>query len=147
MQDIFALQDQITRKIVDALTVRLTPGEKEYIASKGTDNIEAYDAFLKGWQHYLRGTPEGLGAAINDFEKAIELDPEYGRAYAALALTFDTGNWWVEGDQLCLKWEKIMGAGLTLYSDLYRNPSGTLEGKDQYLRVTDFGMYPASYVD
>jgi TolB-like protein/Flp pilus assembly protein TadD len=89
MEDIFSLQDKITQKIVAALAVRLTSGEKENIDSKGTDNIEAYDAFLRGWQHYLRGTPESFAQAIADFEKAVELDPQYSRAYAALALV----NW------------------------------------------------------
>jgi TolB-like protein/Flp pilus assembly protein TadD len=86
MEDIFSLQDKITQKIVTALTVKLTTGEKENIASKGTDNIEAYDAFLKGWQHYLRGTPESFAQAIAEFGKAVELDPDFSRAYAALAL-------------------------------------------------------------
>jgi TolB-like protein/class 3 adenylate cyclase/Flp pilus assembly protein TadD len=85
MEDIFSLQDQITQKIVAALAVKLTPGEKENIASKGTDNIEAYDAFLKGWQHYLRYTPEDCAIAIEYLKKALELDPDYGQAYAALA--------------------------------------------------------------
>jgi TolB-like protein len=58
IDDIFSLQDKITQKIVSALAIKLTSGEQENIASKGTDNIEAYDTFLKGWQHYLRGTPE-----------------------------------------------------------------------------------------
>ena len=92
MEDIFSLQDKITQKIVSALAVRLTSGEKENLASKGTDNIEAYDAYLKGWQHYLQGTPDALGAAINDFKKAIELDPAYSQAYAALALTYEIGS-------------------------------------------------------
>ena len=85
MEDIFSLQDQITQKIVAALAVKLTPGEKENIASKGTDNIEAYDAFLKGWQHYLRYTPGDCAIAIEYLNKALELDPDYGQAYAALA--------------------------------------------------------------
>jgi TolB-like protein/class 3 adenylate cyclase len=88
MEDIFSLQDTITQKIVAALAVRLTSGEKEKIASKGTDNIEAYDAFMKGWQHYLRYTPEDCAIAIKYLGKALELDPEYGRAYAALALIY-----------------------------------------------------------
>ena len=92
MEDIFSLQDKITQKIVSALAVRLTPGEKENIASKGTENIAAYDAFLKGWQHYLQGTPDALSAAVNDFKKAIELDPAYSQAYSALALTFEIGS-------------------------------------------------------
>jgi TolB-like protein/Flp pilus assembly protein TadD len=88
MEDIFSLQDQITQKIVAALAVKLTTGEKENIASKGTDNIEAYDAFLKGWQHYLQGTPESFAKAIADFEKALKFDADYSRVYAALALVY-----------------------------------------------------------
>jgi TolB-like protein len=66
IDDIFSLQDKITQKIVSALAIKLTSGEQENIASKGTDNIEAYDTFLKGWQHYLRGTPEDFAQAIAD---------------------------------------------------------------------------------
>jgi TolB-like protein/Flp pilus assembly protein TadD len=86
MEDIFSLQDQITQKIVAALAVKLTPTESENIASKGTDNIEAYDAFLRGWQHYLQGTPESFAQAIADFSKAVDIDPDFSKAYAALAL-------------------------------------------------------------
>jgi TolB-like protein/predicted Zn-dependent protease len=91
MDDIFSLQDKITQKIVTALAVRLTSGEKENIASKGTNNIEAYDAFMRGWQHYLRWTPKDVAAAIQYFNKAIELDSKYYHAYAALALIYDGG--------------------------------------------------------
>ena len=88
MADIFSLQDKITQKIVSALAVRLTSGEKENLASKGTDNLEAYDAFMRGWQHYLRHTPESFAQAISDFGKAVEIDPDFSRAYAALALVY-----------------------------------------------------------
>ena len=88
LQDIFALQDRVTSKIVAVLAVELTAGEQERVASKETDNTEAYDAFLKGWQHYLRQNPENFRMAISYFERAIELDPQYARAYAALAATY-----------------------------------------------------------
>jgi TolB-like protein len=91
MDDIFSLQDKITQKIVAALAVRLTAGEQKSLTSKGTENIEAYDAFLKGWQHYIRFTPADFTAAITSFKKAIELDPNYGRAYAAMALMYFSG--------------------------------------------------------
>ena len=93
MDKIFALQDQITQKIVSALAVKLTGSEKEMVAEKGTDNVEAYDAFLRGWVHYLRETPDDLAKAVQSFKKAIELDPNYGRAYAALALAYCMGSW------------------------------------------------------
>jgi len=90
---IFALQDQITQKIVSALAVKLTKKENQIIADKGTNNVEAYDAFLRGWLHYLQETPDDLIKAVRSFKKAIELDPNYGRAFAALALAYCMGSW------------------------------------------------------
>jgi TolB-like protein/class 3 adenylate cyclase/Flp pilus assembly protein TadD len=89
---IFALQDQINKKIVSALAVKLTGSEKEMVGQRGTNNTAAYDAFLKGWGHYLRLTPEDFVKAVTSFKKAIELDPGYGRAHAALALVCWTGT-------------------------------------------------------
>ncbi len=88
LADIFGLQDKVARKIVTVLAVQLTAGEQERVARKETDNTEAYDVFLKGWDQYLRQTPEGLRKAITHFEKAVELDPNYSRAYAALSATY-----------------------------------------------------------
>jgi adenylate cyclase len=92
MGNIFALQDKVTQKIVGALAVKLTPGEQQHIGAKGTDNVAAYDAFLRGWDHYLRLTPDDIGKAASYFKKAIEQDPNYGRAYAALALVYWHGT-------------------------------------------------------
>jgi TolB-like protein/Flp pilus assembly protein TadD len=99
MGDIFALQDQITQKIVSALAVKLTISEKELVVQKGTDNVAAYDEFLRGWAYYLRLTPTDFEKADVSFRKAIELDPNYGRAYAALALVHWTAstNWALRG--------------------------------------------------
>jgi TolB-like protein len=91
LDDVFGLQDKITQKIVAALAVKLSTGEQEKINRKETDNIEAYDAFLKGWEHYRRWTPEDFRKAIPYFERAIELDPHYGRAYAAIASVYTEG--------------------------------------------------------
>jgi adenylate cyclase len=88
MDNVFALQDEITGKIVTALAVKLTAGEQVQVARKGSDNIAAYDAYLKGWRHYLQRTPDDFAKAISYFEKAIELDSNYRRAYAALAKAY-----------------------------------------------------------
>jgi len=85
MDDIFSLQDKITQKIIEALAVKLTVDAKGAIPKKETDNIEAYLTFLKGWQHYRRFNPDDFLEAIPLLEKAIELDPNYWRAYAVLA--------------------------------------------------------------
>ncbi|NIS80939.1 MAG: tetratricopeptide repeat protein, partial [Anaerolineales bacterium] len=88
MGDVLTLQDRITGKIVAALAVKLTAGEKEQIARKYTDNVAAYDAFLRGREHYRRFTPDDFAEAVRYFKKAVELDPNYGRAYAMLAKTY-----------------------------------------------------------
>ena len=85
LRDVFALQDKITGKIVAALAVKLTAGEEVHVVHKETNNISAYDTFLQGWAHYVRFTPDDYAKAILYFEKAIQLDPHYGRAHAALA--------------------------------------------------------------
>jgi len=88
LMDVFALQDKISKKIVSALKVKLSVGEQELVDRKDTENIKAYDAFLKGWNYYRRNTPEDWASAISHFVKAVELDPDYSRAYAAIALIY-----------------------------------------------------------
>jgi adenylate cyclase len=101
LKDIFAFQDKVARNVVTALAVELTKDDRERVARKGTANAQAYDVFLKGWQHYLRQTPEDFRAAIVQFNKAVELDPKYGRAYAALAATY-----WETSTRF---WDKLLG--------------------------------------
>ncbi|RWP04096.1 adenylate/guanylate cyclase domain-containing protein [Mesorhizobium sp.] len=86
--DIFAVQDVFVAKIVEALKVNLTTTEKTEIARAKPDNIAAKEAFEEGWSLYLRYNAKDTAAAITSLKKATELDPEYGRAYAALALAF-----------------------------------------------------------
>ncbi len=88
LKNIFAFQDKVTRNVVTALAVELTKDDRARVTRRGTKNVQAYDVFLKGWQHYLQQTPEDFRTAIVQFNKAAELDPEYGRAYAALAATY-----------------------------------------------------------
>ena len=88
MADVFALQDRVTRQIVTALAVSLTADEQATRAQTETENAAAYDAFLRGWELYRRDTPEDYAAAIPFLDKAVRLDPDYGRAYAALAAVY-----------------------------------------------------------
>jgi TolB-like protein/class 3 adenylate cyclase len=85
MENVFALQDRITQKIVSALKVKLTAGEEKQIVHRETNSTEAYEAFLKGYAHYRFKTPDDFDQAIPYLEEAINKDPNYGRAYAALA--------------------------------------------------------------
>jgi tetratricopeptide (TPR) repeat protein len=90
MDNIFGLQDKITQKIVSALAVKLKDSEQEQVEGKYTDNIEAYDTFLKGVGHAVRYTPNDTRQAIRYLKKAIELDPNYGRAHARLGFLYLT---------------------------------------------------------
>jgi TolB-like protein/class 3 adenylate cyclase len=103
LDNIFALQDRITKKIFAALAVELSAGEQEKLDRKETNNIEAYDAFLKGWEHYRRWTPEDFRKALPFFQRAIELDSQYGRAYAAIASIY------TEGYQKAWDWSHVVG--------------------------------------
>jgi adenylate cyclase len=85
--DVFGLQDEVVEEIVSALQIQLTPSEKVAITSRGTDNLEAYDYFLRGYE-ILRSSPGDVDRIRELFERAIELDPGYSRAYANLALTY-----------------------------------------------------------
>jgi len=106
LDDVFGLQDKVTQKIVAALAVKLSVGEQEKVTRKETENIEAYDAFLKGWEHYRRWTPEDFRKAISYFERAIELDPHYGRAYAAVASVY------TEGYLRAYDWPHVLGLSM-----------------------------------
>jgi TolB-like protein/class 3 adenylate cyclase len=88
LTDVFALQDGITRKIVAALAVNLPVAAPSPLAAGETDIAEAYDAFLQGWAHYRRDTPQDLVKAALHLENAVTLDPDYGRAHAALAAVY-----------------------------------------------------------
>ncbi len=84
--DVFTLQDRVTRSITDALALRLAEGERQLMIQQETKSTAAYDAFLRGWEHFRQATPEDYSAAIPYFQQAVKLDPDYGRAHAALAL-------------------------------------------------------------
>ena len=85
LKNIFALQDEVVGRIVAALEVRLTEGERRSLAHQYTNSVQAYDVFLRGVREFARRSKEGNDNARTLFAKAIELDPEYAHPYAYLA--------------------------------------------------------------
>ena len=81
------MQDEVTAKIVSALAVKLTVGERERLSRAAVTSPEAYDTLLRGLELLRRFTRETNAEARVLFEKAIALDPQYARAYADVALT------------------------------------------------------------
>jgi adenylate cyclase len=87
LEDIFALQDEVTQKIVTALAVKLTADEQERLVRKYTDNMQAYDFYLQGAEYQNRFTKEANAQARQMFERSVALDTEFALAYAALGFT------------------------------------------------------------
>lgn len=85
MEDIFAVQDEIARAIVDALKIKLASDKKHQIVKPPTESIEAYNLYLQGRFHWNKRSKEGFERAIQYFEQALQIDPTYARAYAGLA--------------------------------------------------------------
>ncbi len=85
MQDVFEVQDEIARKIAAALRVTLSPQEKEALAARPTDNLQAYDQYLRGKSFTRRLTRQDLQFALQMFENAVALDAGFALAHAAIA--------------------------------------------------------------
>lgn len=88
LEDVFSLQDRITEKIIAALALQLTDQDQANLASGETTNPAAYDEYLKGAALRWTKTRESFARAEKHFLKALEYDPEFGRAHAALALIY-----------------------------------------------------------
>ena len=85
LEDIFALQDEITAKIVSGLEVNLTVAERKRAGHKFTTNVDAYDLSLRGRTEFHRFTETANAEAKRNFERAIELDPNFAAAYTYLS--------------------------------------------------------------
>ena len=111
LTDIFAVQDDVTRRIVDALKVTLSPAEKARLADSGTPNIDAYDCYLRGRELLAVGIPRTVrrsNSRQSFFMRALELDPSYSQAYAGLSMAyiFDYQNRWSDNPDSSLRLAK-----------------------------------------
>lgn len=86
--DVFDLQNEVAKKIADAIKAKVTSAEMDQIEKKPTKNLVAYDFYLQALGPYNTRTKEGLLEAISLFEKAIEQDPEFALAYAHIAFSY-----------------------------------------------------------
>jgi TolB-like protein/Tfp pilus assembly protein PilF len=94
LADLFSIQDDIAQEIVKALKIKLL-GEKEAeIVKRYTENIEAYNLYLKGRYFWNMRTGEGLNKAIENFGQAIQKDPKYAIAYSGLADSYSLLPWY-----------------------------------------------------
>ncbi len=118
MKDVFEVQDEMARKIAEALRVTLSPQELEALADKPTENLQAYDLYLRGKRYARRLTRQDVEFALQMFENAVALDPSFALAYAACANAcamyysfFSRDQVWVErareasGKAVALRWD------------------------------------------
>ena len=91
MQEVFAIQDEITREIVRALEMQLVGAGEQPVAKHGTYNTDAYQLYLQARYHFNKFTGEGFKRCIKCCKKALEIEPNYAFAYAALSLSFQYG--------------------------------------------------------
>ncbi len=85
MADVFEVQDEIARKIAEALRITLSPQEQAALSQKPTENLQAYDLYLRGKSYARRLTQQDLEFALQMFESAVQLDPNFALAYAGMA--------------------------------------------------------------
>jgi len=148
--DIFDLQDQITQKIAASLAVELTQKEREHLTLKETENMEAYEAYLKGATivNSLRNDVDKFVEALPWFEKAIELDPDYSLAYAALAETYLFGipfglpkKLEISSRLAFLRGNNSLRVAMKNPSNIaYRIAARVYAFQRQYEKAVDFGM-------
>jgi TolB-like protein/Tfp pilus assembly protein PilF len=133
MKDVFEVQDEIARKIAEALRITLSPQEQQALAARPTDNLQAYDLYLRGRSFARRMTRQDLEFALQMFENAVALDPRFALAHAAIALAcaqysqhFDRSPAWIERAKAASRQASALGSdspqilvaeGWILYSD------------------------------
>ncbi|MGB8522040.1 MAG: protein kinase [Candidatus Acidiferrales bacterium] len=118
MKDVFEVQDEMARKIAEALRITLSPQELEALAVKPTENLQAYDLYLRGKRYARRQTRQDLEFALQMFENAVAMDVSFALAYAACAnacamfyCNYSRDQVWVErareasGKALALRWD------------------------------------------
>jgi len=118
MKDVFEVQDEMARKIAEALRVTLSPEELEALAVKPTENLQAYDLYLRGKRYARRQTRQDLEFALQMFENGVAIDPNFAMAYAACAnacamfyCNYSRDQVWVErareasGKAVALRWD------------------------------------------
>jgi serine/threonine protein kinase len=88
--DALELEDSISQKVVDALLPKLTSDERSKLKKRGTENAQAFEAYLRGRFFWNKFTPDSLPRALQSFKKAVALDPKYAAAHVGLA---DFYNW------------------------------------------------------
>jgi serine/threonine protein kinase len=122
LKDIFEIQSDVSQRIAGALQAKLSPTEVEELSTKPTENLDAYNLYLRGRFHWRKRTVESLVEAATDFEQAVTLDNRFALAYVGLADCYALYPYYAAGDfsteEAFNKAEQMARAALELEPDL-----------------------------
>ena len=150
LEDVFAVQDEIAQKIVEALTLTLGAGERATLSAphQATENLEAYELFLRGRALWQRRGAENIRKSIDLFDQATKLDPGFSRAWSALAaahltlpvydLTANEAEEWGQADSFARKalaLDPDIAEALAVMGDLTRGKGAWQEAETYYHRA------------
>jgi serine/threonine protein kinase/Tfp pilus assembly protein PilF len=99
VEDIFEVQNEVSQKIANTLKVSLTDSEKQSLAKKPTDDLKAYDFYMRGRELLYRRGKKNNETALRMFETAVAIDPHFAAAYAGLAEAYSCMFEWYDGSQ------------------------------------------------
>ncbi len=120
LEDVFDLQDEVTSSVVGAIAPKLEQAEMERTRHKPTENLAAYDYYLHGMAHIYEGTRAANAEALADFQRAIELDPNFAAAYGMCTYCYvwrKANGWFTEQDEAIVETERLARAAARLGPD------------------------------
>jgi adenylate cyclase len=120
LTDVFEVQDQVTARVVAAIAPKVEEAEIERARRKSTDNLDAFDEFLRGMACFHRWSHEGNEEALSHFYKAIQLDPNFAAAYGMAARVYvqrNSGGWIKDRDYEVAETERLANKAAELGRD------------------------------
>ncbi|WP_259186074.1 adenylate/guanylate cyclase domain-containing protein [Rhizobium sp. BK176] len=145
LSDIFAVQDDVTQQIVGALQVKLAAGDQQRLATEQTQNLEAYDFFLRGREQMWRLTREQNIQGRQLLQRAIDLDPKFAPAHAFLAVAHALAyvNQWSESPLRSLEQASGSATQAVAIDDRYPYAHWAMGVVNLYLRRLDVAIREA----
>jgi non-specific serine/threonine protein kinase len=137
MKDVFEVQDEIARSITQDLRIQLSPQEEKAISAKTTENLQAYDYYLRGRSYARRETHSDLNFALQMFDQAIERDPGFALAHAGIAYVCGVMK---DKARALATFKKAIGVGYTNVGWAARDPDlACLKGDPEFDRLIQPG--------
>ena len=145
LTDIFGVESEIAKRIAESLQAKLTDREQQALAVKPTNNPEAYDAYLRGLAFEARSEADALGKAIDFYERAVQLDPNFALAWARLSRA-DANLYFRRTDRIAARRDAAKGALENAQKLQPNSPETQLAlGYYQYWVLRDYGLAKTTF--